>query len=435
MHPRNAPSLWFACCSFFFAATFHTEARAQQLTLTVAPTVFTAGATSDMMLIVTNQGPSAVNIPGSSSPLFQFTVSSDVGTVSSVDSPAADGNGWSLAWLDASVASNVISVDNPFPPVSFPVGRSFAVHAKFTASSGSTTGPGTITLNLVPSGFTAPTVPYAAVAIVGFPTGPAGATGPTGTNGSNGATGATGATGPAGQTGSTGGAGAAGQAGSTGAVGPTGATGSTGSTGATGSTGSIGATGSVGPTGANGTGSLSWRGPWSSIATYEADDAVFENGSSYVAVATNSGVDPAADVASGSHSWGVLAQGAIGGTGPTGPAGAPGITGPTGAVGATGAQGAPGATGASGAQGTNGSTGAAGTAGPEGATGMTGALGATGPTGSNGAPGATGPAGPTGSTGAKGGCNSAPGTTDFGALLALIGATHFSRRRQRVREC
>jgi Collagen triple helix repeat (20 copies) len=172
-----------------------------------------------------------------------------------------------------------------------------------------------------------------------------GAAGATGLPGAQGSTGATGATGPQGITGATGAAGAAG---------------ATGSTGATGTTGAAGTTGPP----------VSFRNAWSGSATYAFGDAVSENGSSYIALAANTGIDPATDVSGSGGHWAVLAA-----EGATGAAGSPGVQGATGAAGATGSQGI---------QGPAGSTGATGAQGIQGATGAAGASGATGTDGSNG---------------------------------------------------
>ena len=142
-----------------------------------------------------------------------------------------------------------------------------------------------------------------------------GATGPMGIMGAVGATGATGATGAIG---------------ATGAQGVTGPVGVTGSTGATGAVGAAGATGSIGAV-AN----------WLSSTAYQIGQVVFcaacsSNGSSYVALATNSNIDPPTNPAV----WHLIAQ--AGATGPMGEAGAIGATGATGATGAVGAAGATG---------------------------------------------------------------------------------------------
>jgi len=55
--------------------------------------------------------------------------------------------------------------------------------------------------------------------------------------------------------------------------------------------GPAGLTGATGPQGARG---LTFRGAWSSVVNYAADDAVFANGSAWLAKRANSGITPAA---------------------------------------------------------------------------------------------------------------------------------------------
>jgi collagen type VII alpha len=183
-----------------------------------------------------------------------------------------------------------------------------------------------------------------------------------------GATGATGSTGATGAIGATGPTGSQGPIGPQGVIGLTGSTGATGAKGDTGDTGAIGATGSMGAIGPIG---MTWRGSWSVSTAYQANDAVVDNGSSYIAITINTAQEPP-----NATFWTLLAQegatGATGSTGPIGPTGPQGTTGPTG------------------------STGAQGPTGPTGATGTTGSQGTTGPTGATGAIGATGPTGPVG---------------------------------------
>ena len=132
---------------------------------------------------------------------------------------------------------------------------------------------------------------------------------------------------------------------------------------------------------------------WSSITTYNPTDVVTELGSTFVAIQTNTNIDPNTDYFNNSGlNWQLLAQ--AGATGATGPAnttvsvgttmtGAPGttaavvgVTGPgTLALNFTIPQGITGPTGPAGA---TGSQGLQGPAGPTGATGATGAQGATG---------------------------------------------------------
>ncbi|MGP8225809.1 MAG: hypothetical protein ACLQGT_06600 [Terracidiphilus sp.] len=124
-----------------------------------------------------------------------------------------------------------------------------------------------------------------------------------------------------------------------GPIGPAGVQGPAGPQGAiglTGATGPIGATGPQGPAGPQGP-PVSFRGSWNSTASYAVGDSVSENGSSYIALAANSAVDPAADVAGLGTNWAVLAaQGATGAQGLVGPQGALGLTGATGATGQQG---------------------------------------------------------------------------------------------------
>jgi Collagen triple helix repeat (20 copies) len=162
--------------------------------------------------------------------------------------------------------------------------------------------------------------------------GPAGATGPMGPAGPQGPQGVAGPQGPVGADGATG------------ATGPAGAPGPTGNTGPQGATGATGATGPTGPTGPQGVPgpSVVWRGNWTSAATYNANDGVSYNGSSYVAIATNVNHPPDTHPTE----WQLIAQqGAVGPTGPQGVIGPAGPTGSQGPTGATGSQGPAGATG------------------------------------------------------------------------------------------
>jgi hypothetical protein len=154
------------------------------------------------------------------------------------------------------------------------------------------------------------------------PQGPAGATGPQGPQGTQGPQGVQGPAGPAG--------GPAGPAGPQGPVGP------------------------QGPAGAQGTPGLNYRNAWVNTTTYNAGDVVFYNGSSWVALDTNTNdaPDPVAIV----HHWSYLAQeGATGPAGSTGPAGPTGSQGPAGPTGSAGLQGPQGPIGATGPQGPAGS--------------------------------------------------------------------------------
>lgn len=202
-----------------------------------------------------------------------------------------------------------------------------------------------------PQGFEGPTG-AAATGAVG-PTGPTGASGTTGPQGIQGVPGATGAvgntvTGPPGSSGPTGAQGIDGHTGATGptgvgATGPTGPSGAngtsgitvTGPTGPTGPQGNPGATGpsTTGATGATGAGP-NWRGPWDALTTYQVNDEVGYQGSSFISRTVNVGSAPPAVAPPIVTVAGP--PGPIGATGPTG-SGGPTGTGPTGPTGPTGA--------------------------------------------------------------------------------------------------
>jgi hypothetical protein len=254
-------------------------------------------------------------------------------------------------------------------------------------------------------------------------TGPQGPIGPQGIQGINGANGATGATGALGPIGPIGPQGVPGAIGAIGPIGPAGANGADGATGSTGPAGTIGVVTN-----------------WSSSTTYQVGQVVFcaacsSNGSSYVALLSNTNQDPPTQASF----WNLIAQqGAIG---PIGPIGATGAIGPIGPIGLTGATGSIGSIGPAGPTGTigivtdwssstvyqvgqvvfnpiNGSSYAAiqpnfnvpPTSDPtvwnliaeQGATGPTGPAGPIGPTGLTGPAGAAGSVGNTGPTGAPG---------------------------------
>lgn len=125
------------------------------------------------------------------------------------------------------------------------------------------------------------------------------------------AAGTPGPAGPQGVAGPQGPIGPAGPAGPPGATGATGLMGPQGPQGATGPAGAPGATGPQGPAGVN------FRGAWDSGASYLAHDAVFYNGSTYLALVTSQGAAP--DIVPAA--WTLLAQaGSAGATGPTGAA-------------------------------------------------------------------------------------------------------------------
>lgn len=119
-----------------------------------------------------------------------------------------------------------------------------------------------------------------------------------------------------------------------------------GPAGATGPQGPVGPQGEVGPAG------LTWRGAWSSTATYVPNDSVSWGGSTYFALnpapavgtpPTGTSTDPGTNDTAVNVGWAVLSvEGATGPAGPAGPTGATGATGPAGPTGATGPQGDPG---------------------------------------------------------------------------------------------
>jgi hypothetical protein len=101
-----------------------------------------------------------------------------------------------------------------------------------------------------------------------------------------------------------------------GTAGATGAAGATGPQGAAGPQGPIGTQGPAGPTGATGAPGMNFRGAWSSSIYYSTSDAVNFDGSTWLALAANSNLQPDQNA----QAWTVVAQ--AGSQGPTGPAGA-----------------------------------------------------------------------------------------------------------------
>jgi hypothetical protein len=101
----------------------------------------------------------------------------------------------------------------------------------------------------------------------------------------------------------------------------------TGPAGPAGLTGPQGATGAQGPP-------VSFKSTWTSDTNYHVGDAVYLNGTSYIAMLASNGINPATDVSNSGGHWGILA--AAGATGPAGPTGPTGQTGPTGPQGQTG---------------------------------------------------------------------------------------------------
>ncbi len=77
-----------------------------------------------------------------------------------------------------------------------------------------------------------------------------------------------------------------------------------------------GPTGPIGPQGPIGPPGMTWRAAWDNATPYLINDAVSRNGSSYIAIANNTNVDPAIDVnpVTGlGTDWDLLAEGSVGG--------------------------------------------------------------------------------------------------------------------------
>jgi hypothetical protein len=195
------------------------------------------------------------------------------------------------------------------------------------------------------------------------------------------------ATGITGATGAQGPAGPQGPAGTQGPSGPQGPQGLTGVQGPLGMQGPMGVTGAIGPQGPP----MAFRNAWGNTSAYAAGNTVSENGTSYIALAQNTGVDPATDVSGPGTTWAVLAlKGSSGaaatvgvGTVTTGAAGTSASVTNSGSSGAAvfdftiprgpaGSNGVTRATGATGAEGVTGAQGPAGVPGPAGATGLQG---------------------------------------------------------------
>jgi hypothetical protein len=118
------------------------------------------------------------------------------------------------------------------------------------------------------------------------------------------------------------------------APGATGPAGNQGVQGVAGPQGPAGIQGPNGPAGPQGP-PVSFRGAWLATNTYAAGDAVFYNGSAYIATAAVNGNPPGV-----SPAWSLLVQqGSTGAAGPQGVQGSAGLTGPAGPQGATGSAG------------------------------------------------------------------------------------------------
>jgi Collagen triple helix repeat (20 copies) len=117
-----------------------------------------------------------------------------------------------------------------------------------------------------------------------------------------------------------------GATGATGATGPAGPKGDKGDKGDTGATGATGPTGVTGPKGDQGDPGLVWQGAYASGTTYNVDDAVSYNGSSYICIASTTGNLP-----TNTTYWNLLAaKGTDGGGGGSGTVTSVDISVPTG---------------------------------------------------------------------------------------------------------
>lgn len=103
--------------------------------------------------------------------------------------------------------------------------------------------------------------------------------------------------------------------GATGAAGAPGSTGPAGPPGATGPAGSAGSQGPQGVVGPAGIPGINFRESWLANAGYQTNDAVTFGGSTWIATASSSGVQPGTSTAA----WSLLAQAGL--TGPSGPSG------------------------------------------------------------------------------------------------------------------
>jgi hypothetical protein len=185
--------------------------------------------------------------------------------------------------------------------------------------------------------------------------------------------------GPAGPQGPPGPEGPQGQTGAVGAIGPQ------GPAGLIGLMGPIGPAGPTGPQGPLGLIGINNRGAWNISNSYNANDAVTDQGAFWLALQTVAANTPNSEPSAANSSWQLLA--AAGASGAQGPAGSEGANGATGAQGPVGP------------------------AGPQGVPGITGAIGPVGPQGPQ------GPAGPQGAAGSAGGFN---GIQEFVAIPATF---------------
>lgn len=171
-----------------------------------------------------------------------------------------------------------------------------------------------------------------------------------------------------------------------------------GAQGAQGAQGEQGAQGSQGTAG----GAMAWRGAWLTATSYSVDDAVENNGSSYICTQAHTSDASSEPGIGGSWAtyWDLIAvKGEQGNQGTQGSQGTQGVQGHQGNQGYQGVQGA---TGAQGTQGVQGATGATGAQGNQGVQGAQGNQGVQGSQGTQGVQGAQGNQGTQGNQGVKG---------------------------------
>jgi hypothetical protein len=159
--------------------------------------------------------------------------------------------------------------------------------------------------------------------------------------------------------------------------------------------------GTSGTSGTSGRG-FNWLGNWSGTTSYQVDDVVYFNGSSYVAIIANTNKIPSIEVTY----WSIFTQAGTNGTsgtnGSSGSSGSNGSSGTSGSNGTDGSSGSNGTDGSSGTSGTDGTSGSNGTDGTSGSNGTDGTSGTDGSSGSNGTDGTSGSNGTDGTSGSNG---------------------------------
>jgi hypothetical protein len=230
--------------------------------------------------------------------------------------------------------------------------------------------------------------------------GNSGSSGTSGVNGSSGTSGVSGSSGTSGIDGSSGTSGVNGSSGTSGADGSSGTSGLDGSSGTSGVSGSSGTSGINGSSGTSGT-SFIWSGTWDVNLSYQLNEVVEYDGSSYINILPATALLPPPP--DNPTNWDLLAQaGATGATGANGSSGTSGANGSSGTSGANGSSGTSGADGSSGTSGVSGSSGTSGVSGSSGTSGVSGSSGTSGLNGTSGTSGLDGAAGTSGTSGISG---------------------------------